>query len=101
MVTTSGVAVFIKSLPWRGDARLFKVEPPYGGHSYLVVSAALVPFSGHETYIFHADADGEVTDWCEMEGSRKGSHSHPSVLGAIGYSVAVLPAEEKWKGGEW
>lgn len=100
MVTTTGVAVFIKSLPWRGDARLFKVEPPYGGHSYIVVSAALVLFSGPETYIFPADVNGEVTDWCEMDGSRKGSHSHLSVLEDIGYSIAVLPAEEK-RSGEW
>ncbi len=51
-----------------GDAALYRVEPPMRGRysgvgpfSFVVVSAADVPFSGPETYIFGA-TDGADAD---------------------------------------
>src|SRR5678810_1244150 len=73
-------AYFIKPLSgFKGDARLFKTE---GGPlpTFVVVSATSLMFSGPETFIFHADQDGEVISWSELEGSFKGSLDHQKAL---------------------
>ena len=49
---------------WNGHAALYQLNPPledYDGnkHKYVVVSAAIAPFSGPETYIFGANNKGE------------------------------------------
>ena len=81
----------MKRLSWRADARLYRVEPPYQGHDFLVVSAAVVPFTGAETYIFAATAETAVTEqpssWLELGGSSRGTLSHAEVLNYIGYVV--------------
>lgn len=33
-----------------------------------------------ETYLFAANEDGEVIDWCEMEGSFKGAYNHEEAM---------------------
>jgi hypothetical protein len=44
------------------------------GDEYFVVSSANIPFSGFETLVFPADAEGEITDWIEVAGGRGMSH---------------------------
>jgi hypothetical protein len=74
---------------WRGDARVFKMEPAYEGHEYVIVSAADAPFSGPETYIFPTDnaVNDEPSSWGELPGSKRGTLSHYEVLSDLGYEV--------------
>lgn len=87
-------AHLIKSnLPrYDGDAALYRVDPPMadddGTTEYVVVSAANVPPSGPETYIFAADEDGEVTSWGELYGSFRGGLDHAEALRGAGYEIA-------------
>ncbi|ASZ73371.1 hypothetical protein SEA_LUCKYBARNES_54 [Brevibacterium phage LuckyBarnes] len=78
------------------DQRVYRLMPPhvekdYHGveHTYdvVIVSAADVPFSGPETYIFPGTADGEVTDYGELEGSYRGGLDHEEALRGMGYEV--------------
>jgi hypothetical protein len=96
------VAKFVKDLDeFTGHAVLYHLNDPllqeiynwdndettYVPHEYVIVSTATVPFSGPETYIFPANEQGEVVDWGELNGSRRGSYSHAEVLGGVGYEV--------------
>ena len=82
---------------WRGDAKLYRLDPPMevrgwenavtASTEYVVVSAAVVPFSGPETYIFASDQDGNVEDWCEQAGSYRGGLDHEAALEGAGYVV--------------
>jgi hypothetical protein len=90
--TTNGTATFVKQRNGQGDGRVYRVDPPiadYKGEAfdYVWVSAADVPFSGPETYIFGADENGEVLDWCELRGSFKGALDHEEALRGAGYEV--------------
>jgi hypothetical protein len=97
-------ATLIKKLP-RSEgtheirAALYKVDPPmvnqpwYRGtpdkyYEFIVVSAADVPFSGPETYIFGADSEGNILDWGELGGSMRGTMKHGMSLSAAGYVIA-------------
>jgi hypothetical protein len=93
-------ATFIRRLEgFQGDARLYRVDPPVERidwssgeekqtlHDYVVVSAVVAMFSGPETYIFPASADGEVVDWLELNGSFRGGLDHGSALGQAGYAI--------------
>lgn len=83
---------------YTGDARLYKVDPPipqneWDGedtttHEYVVVSGVIAPFSGAETYIFPGDAEGNVVDWGELDGSFRGDIDHEQALVNAGYSIA-------------
>lgn len=85
-----GTASYIRTLEgWRGDARLFKVDPPLGAAAYVVVSAVIVPFSGPETFIFAADAEGEVTSFSELPGSFSGALDHARALRDAGYTLEL------------
>lgn len=68
--------------------RLYHLSEPLDGHAHVIVSANVVMFSGPETYIFGADSNGEIVDWCELEGSFKGSLDHVAALNNAGYEVA-------------
>jgi hypothetical protein len=97
-----GKATFIRKLDgWTGDARLYRCDPPMQYREYwgveatkpaefVVVSGTHVPYSGTETYIFPATADGEVADWGELEGSFRGGIDHERALEGAGYSVAEV-----------
>lgn len=76
---------------------LYKLSKPLEGHKYVVVSAANVVFSGPETYIFGANAKGEVTDWIDLEGSYRGGFSHEKALSNAGYTVKVKKTAKKTK----
>lgn len=38
------------------------------GEDYFVVSSVEAPVSGFETLVFPANAEGEITDWCQVAG---------------------------------
>lgn len=93
-----GTATFVRNLDgWRGDARLYRCEPPMQyGHDeepkpaeYVIVSGVFAMFSGPETYIFPATADGEVADWGELDGSFQGGINHEEALSGAGYEIAA------------
>lgn len=81
-------ATFTKSLSgFRGDVRLYKLDPPLCYDTYVIVSAIDNMFSGPETYIFPASSDGQVLSWGELEGSLRGVLDHAKALEAAGYEV--------------
>ena len=82
-------AIFVKSLiGFSGEARLYRCDPPMEGHEYVVVSATGTFYGvGPETYIFPGDANGEVTDWGELDGSFRGGFNHEQALSNAGYDI--------------
>lgn len=95
-------ATFIRGLSgFRGDARLYHVEPPvkwvkgydadwnpvYCDTEYVIVSAVTVEYSGPETYIFPANQKGKVSSWEELRGSYRGGLDHAEALRRAGYTV--------------
>lgn len=96
-------ATFIRTLSgFTGTAELYKLDPPmvetrydsrYGtkieaSYEYVVVSAAFIPFSGPETYIFPANEHGDITSWLERDGSFKGDTDIPQALQNAGYEIS-------------
>jgi len=81
-------ATFVSGMDdWRGDARLYRVEPALEGYEFVVVSAASVPYSGPETYIFGSNAEGTDVNMSELDGSYRGGLSHRLALSNAGYTV--------------
>lgn len=74
------------------EAVLFRVEPPvpYGDEGrvtdHLVASA--INKSVRETYLFAADSGGEILDWGELDGSRKGTTDIIDTMLRAGYEVS-------------
>lgn len=80
-------AIKIKDLDgFTGEAALYRMVPEYEGNGYVVVSKTSV-LGPPETYMFPGNAHGEVTDWGELEGSRRGTWTHEEILEGIGYTV--------------
>ena len=91
-------ATFIKRItsPSGATQRLYRLDPPINGNDwdgdakgpfeYVVVSAVMATFSGPETYIFPADAEGNITDFGELDGSYRGGMSHEKALRDAGYT---------------
>lgn len=82
-------ATFLAKLDWfRGDARLYQLDIPLEGNTYVVVSQAPdTPIAGPETFIFPSDSSGNIRTWSELPGSSKGVCSHEEVLSYAGYEV--------------
>jgi hypothetical protein len=92
-------AKFIRDLDgFTGKVKLYDVNPPVEYHKageydkplytwFVVVSAVIAPYTGAETYIFPADAEGQVIDWGELNGSYRGGLSHETALKNAGYEV--------------
>ena len=78
---------------WCGDARLYRLSEPLEGHTWIVVSAAVAPFSGPETYIFGTDAHGKCLDYYELPGSFRGSLDYKAALKGAGYAIVVDHSE--------
>ncbi len=84
---------------WNGDARLYKLSAPVqpyadvGPTDHVIVSASDVPFSGPETFIFPADAEGNVINWGEMPGSFRGSLDHAEAIRQAGWADADTPPD--------
>jgi hypothetical protein len=72
---------------WTGTAKHYRCDPPLEGHEFVVASATVAMYSGPETYIFPADAEGRVTGWGELEGSYRGGMDHDEALVNAGYEV--------------
>ena len=98
MKTATHVKTFTSSERPDFEQRLYRVDPPIRPYTfaeepeadptdYVIVSAANVPFSGPETYIFPADENGEVIDWVELGGSFRGALDHEQALRNAGYTV--------------
>lgn len=89
-ITKTGTAMFIKDVHgMRGEVKMFRLDPPLYGNQLVVVSAATVPYSGPETYIFACDGQGKVTDWMELDGSYSGGLDHERALRQAGYDTIV------------
>jgi hypothetical protein len=94
-------ATFVRDLEvLRPDVkqRLWRVDPPMAGstggsgpHSHVVTSSAVVMFSGPETYIFAATAEGEIVDWGELDGSMRGVLDHNAAIRNAGYVPVGAP----------
>lgn len=88
MTKKKATATLIKSIDSSPHHQcLYQLSPPLEGHKFVVVSAASVPFSGPETYIFPSDANGVITSWGELRGSYRGSLSHVKALRMAGYTI--------------
>jgi len=61
------------------DGELEPAEPT----EYVITSAVNAMFSGAETYIFAADAEGNVTDWGELPGSYRGGYDHEKAIAGL------------------
>lgn len=75
------ICSFVKDLErWTGSAKLYRVDPPFQyrdkDFNHIVAIGTIVPFSGTETCIFAADAEGEVQEWGALPGSSKGGLDH-------------------------
>ena len=85
-------AKFIKDMNnFRGEAKLYEASPniSFGDNKntkFIIVSKIDNEF-GQETYIFPANEDGEIKDYCELSGSQKGDISHGQVLRDAGYEI--------------
>lgn len=85
-------AKFIKDMNnFRGEAKIYEVSPAisFGDNEntkFIIVSKIDNEF-GQETYIFPANEDGEIKDYCELSGSQKGDISHGQVLRDAGYEI--------------
>ena len=95
-------ATFIRELEgFTGRANLYRVMPPIKDHlydweneterqvdfDYIVVSATYA-LGDPETYIFGADANGNILSWRELPGSFKGAIDHNQALAQAGYALA-------------
>lgn len=100
-------ATFIRDIETNHEdvsQKLFAVEPPLDGHSYVVVSASKVTQSALanlasglsdpdlgisliETYIFASNETGDIKSSTELTGSQKGTLDHNKVLNDLGYAV--------------
>ncbi|MCZ2224329.1 MAG: hypothetical protein LC122_11960 [Chitinophagales bacterium] len=70
------------------------MSPPLEGYEHVVISSAVVPFTGPETYIFPCDNDGKIISWGELEGSQRGTLDYSVVLADLGYEEVLNDKEE-------
>lgn len=96
---TGSTATFVKQLEgFTGDARLYRVEPGIDFTAYdtdgigekkttkYVIVSGITGFFV-ETYIFAANAKGEIISWTELPGSFQGGVNHVRALTLAGYEV--------------
>ena len=86
--------LLLSDLPdFAGVAHLYELSEPlkdYDGNQHtLVVVSASDRFTSPETYIFPGDAEGNVTSWCELDGSFQGALDHAKALGNAGYTLTA------------
>ena len=69
---------------------LYKMNPPHNGYEYVIASSLFGRLGRHqldETYLFGADKEGVILDWCELDGSMKVTQSHAEAFNEAGYCV--------------
>lgn len=86
-------AQLVKDLGKSGSGaaqRLYRLsDTELSSTGYVVVSAVCaIDWGGPETYIFASNAEGEVDDWGELDGSYRGGLDHEKALRGAGYTVA-------------
>jgi hypothetical protein len=71
------------------EQRLYRLsDTELSSTGYVVVSAVAVPYGGGpETYIFASNAEGEIDDWGELNGSFSGGLDHEKALRGAGYRI--------------
>ncbi len=83
-----------------GDARDYKLDPPYQGHEYVLVSMVQVPRGESDIAVdvdmFPTDADGDVT-WIPLVELRD-EGDHATALARVGYTIeeATTPRRQCW-----
>lgn len=94
-------ATFVRRVDgYRGDARLYRLDPPHhDGTAYVVVSAVDLPtvpgfgypssYRTSETMAFAADADGFLTDGFADVAMTPGK-DHAECLAELGYTVDAV-----------
>ena len=65
------------------DQRLYRLEDG----SYIVVSALVSSNHEPETYIFEANAQGNITNGTELDGSFRGALDHQAALTNAGHQL--------------
>ncbi len=77
-------ARFIKDLPITGSGAVQKLYQIHDGVeiTHIVASAVVAFRSEPETYLFAANAQGDITGWTELPGSQRGTLDIESVVGA-------------------
>ena len=90
---------------FKDEAHLFKMSQPVEWEDwtpdglrtreadYVVASAAIVLFTGPETYLFPSDPNGEPISWCELPGSYRGGLSIKTAIENAGWKY-VGPDKE-------
>ena len=93
-------ARFVRNLnSFTGDAALYRMDPPLSYENYncetdeyepalaewVVVSAAIAPCLGPETFLFHSNEEGDIVHWGELPGSLRGTLCHVEALANAGY----------------
>ena len=83
-----------------GEATSYYLDPPLESvgwntdgpksYRYVWVSQA-APLGEWATYIFPANEAGELTDWGELDGSRKGNIDPDDLMRELGYRVIGQP----------
>jgi hypothetical protein len=80
---------------FRGDAALYRLDPPMEDETVLVIASAVdLDFGGFhpanyrtsETMVFPATEDGEIADWGEI--GFAAHKSHADALKDMGYDIA-------------
>lgn len=74
------------------DQRLYRLDPPLRSYDsagsvpyeYVIASAS---YAAHEVYLFGSDEHGEIQDWGELPGSRRGTMRHEDALENAGCEV--------------
>ncbi len=68
-------------------------EPDLVEFDHIVTSAASVPYSGPETYVFAATPGGVIKCWTELPGSFRGDLDHDRAL--VGFLAAANDAPDR------
>lgn len=86
MATATLISTHISTVG--ADQRVYRLDPPYEGQEYVVVSGISGPYAV-ETYIFPGDETGDITDFGELPGSFRGGVDHTFALKGPGYDEVV------------
>lgn len=72
---------------FRGEAAVYRLDPPYRGEEYVVASSIYLPKSPwkEETMIFASTEAGEVPSYSDLAVVKE--YSHVAALASIGYEV--------------
>lgn len=65
----------------------YKLNKPYEGYDYVIISATYTSDHGDETYIFGADKKGKILNWSELKNSFTGEQNINKALKKMGYRV--------------